>query len=74
MPTYRIYRERADGHLAGPPAVVECNSDQEVIDRAKSMLEDLALEIWDGDRKVTRLEPNPVGRVQSEAGRSLGHP
>jgi hypothetical protein len=56
MPSYRIYRLSPDEHIAGPPEVVKCDSDQEVIAHAKEKLDGLDIEIWDGPRIVIRLK------------------
>jgi hypothetical protein len=54
---YRIYKISPDNHIAGPPKVVECASDQEAVDIAKQKLNGLALEVWQGARTVIRLQP-----------------
>jgi hypothetical protein len=55
MPAYRLYKLRDADHIAGPPAVIECGSDAEVIEKAKTMLDGLDIEVWDGPRVVARL-------------------
>jgi hypothetical protein len=57
MPTYRVYLIGRDQHIAGPPKVFECSDDDEVVYKAKQILDGHALEIWDGARHVGRLEP-----------------
>ena len=58
MPDYRIYTVKEDGHLAGPPRIVECTNDEIVVQEARHLLEDQLLEIWQGPRVVMRLDPN----------------
>jgi hypothetical protein len=57
MPTYRLYTITPDEHIQAPPAVVECEDDQAAIERAKQLLDGRAIEVWQLDRRVTRLEP-----------------
>lgn len=55
MPEYRIYSINADGHVASPPEIVECESDGEAADKARLLLDGKHLEIWDGTRRVAVL-------------------
>jgi hypothetical protein len=55
MPAYRLFRLRDAHRIAGPSAIVECESDAEVIAKAKAMLDGLDIEIWDDARMVARL-------------------
>ena len=57
MVGYRIFAFEEDSHIVGPPVIIECESDQEAIEAAKKMLDGKALEIWQLDRRVARLEP-----------------
>jgi hypothetical protein len=54
MPVYRLYKLNAD-RIVGPPAVIECESDAEVIAKAKAMLDGLDIEVLDGPRVVARF-------------------
>ena len=56
MPHYGIYRLSVDNNIFGRPEVVDCDSDQEVIARAKARLDGLDVEVWDGPRIVIRLK------------------
>jgi hypothetical protein len=56
MPHYRVYRLSVDNQIFGRPEVVDCDSDQEVIARAKARLDGLDIEVWDGPRIVIRLK------------------
>jgi hypothetical protein len=53
---YGIYRLSVDNNIFGRPEVVDCDSDQEVIARAKARLDGLDVEVWDGPRIVIRLK------------------
>jgi hypothetical protein len=55
VPAYRLYKLRDADQIAGPPVVIECDSDAEVIAKAKAMLNGLDIEVWDGPRVVVRL-------------------
>jgi hypothetical protein len=46
-----------NGHVVGPPKVVACASDEEVIGKVRSMLDGLGIEIWNGTRRVRKLPP-----------------
>lgn len=55
MPKYRIYSINADGHVAGRPETVECESDGEAADKARLLFDGKHLEIWHGTRRVAVL-------------------
>jgi hypothetical protein len=56
MPNYRIFRLSSDEQIFGVSEMVGLASDQEAIDHAKSKLDGLDLEVWDGPRLVIRLK------------------
>lgn len=58
MPEYRIYTVKKDGHLQGPPKVVECPNDLAAVNEAKQLLDGLIIEVWEGPRIVMRLDPD----------------
>jgi hypothetical protein len=47
MPNYRIYLLNNSGHILGPHHLVTCDTDQEIIGKAKSLMEGDDVEIWD---------------------------
>ena len=55
VPAYRLYKLRDDDRIVGSPVVIECDSDSEVIEKARAMLDGLDIEVWDGPRVVVRL-------------------
>jgi hypothetical protein len=57
MATYRLYYIQADKRIVRPPEVVECQDDQEAIQRATQFSNGVVIEVWDRDRMVKRLEP-----------------
>jgi hypothetical protein len=69
VPAYRLYKLRDADRIAGSPVVIECNSDAEVIAKAKAMLDGLDIEVWDGPRVVARLPA-----VHPKIGRLIGCP
>jgi hypothetical protein len=58
MPAYRLYPLKDDGHVAGPPAVVECPDDQAAIEHARQVAIEQPVEIWLLDRRILRVDPN----------------
>jgi hypothetical protein len=59
VPAYRLYKLKDGDRIVGPPTMIECNSDSEVIAKAKAMLDGLDIEVWDGPRVVVRLPAEP---------------
>jgi hypothetical protein len=57
MTPYRFYLFESDGHIAGPPRVVEFPDDRAAIQAAEALLDGKAIEVWDRARVVIRLEP-----------------
>jgi hypothetical protein len=57
MTEYRFYELTKRGHIFGRAAVAECGNDNEAIDHAKLLLDKRAIEIWQGERKVTSIVP-----------------
>ena len=55
---YRVYVLDRDGHVAGPPQVLHCANDDEVTAQARQSLNGNSIEIWEGARRVVRLEPD----------------
>jgi hypothetical protein len=55
VPAYRLYKLKDADRIAGPSTIVECDSDAEVVAKAKVMLDGLDIEIWDGPRLVARV-------------------
>ena len=54
MSCYRIYTLKPDGHIGGPPRVVEARYDDEAIKQARPLLGRADIEIWCGARLVRR--------------------
>ena len=55
MPNYRLFRLSPDHQIFGVSEVADFDSDRDVIDYAKSKMDGLSIEVWDGPRLVTRL-------------------
>jgi hypothetical protein len=59
MTAHRLYTMGSDGHIAGPPTIIECDGDQAAVERAKVLLNGNAIEVWERKRLIVRLEPKP---------------
>jgi hypothetical protein len=57
MPAYRFHLLESDGHIVGPPLVVEFPDDHAVIKAAEAILDGKTIEVWDQERVVIRLAP-----------------
>jgi hypothetical protein len=57
MPTYRLYALDNHEHIAGPPQIITCDTDEEAIQQAQVFVDGRALELWELERLVARLEP-----------------
>jgi hypothetical protein len=55
MTDYRVYLLTEAGHLVGLPQVISCNSDEEAMKHAAPMVDEFAVELWDGARIVGRI-------------------
>ena len=55
MPDYRAYAVRFDGYCVGFELLV-CADDSEAIDKARRVADNSAIELWTGERFITRLE------------------
>jgi hypothetical protein len=59
MATYRLYTFDGEGHVAGPPRIIESSTDDDAVEAARWYAAGNAVELWIGDRLVRRLEPSP---------------
>ena len=55
--TYRAYIFEPDNHIVRPPQLIEALDDEQAIEVARCMVDGHALEVWDKQRLVIRLEP-----------------
>ena len=53
-PEYRVFSVDVDGHRAGI-AEMACRDDGEAVAKAKRLIDDHDLEVWNRDRFVTKL-------------------
>jgi hypothetical protein len=58
MVDYRAYSVGLDGHFIRFDAIV-CANDEEAIQKAKRHVDDNDIELWCGDRFVTRIIHKP---------------
>lgn len=59
MADYRIFLIGADGHISEPPRELECRDDDEALrslDENADFERAVALELWDGPRRLARRE------------------
>jgi hypothetical protein len=52
---YRVYVLSDDGHISGPPHVIECEDDQEAVGRAAQYTNGRTVELWNGSRLIARF-------------------
>ena len=57
MPEYRFYELTEDGHIAGPPALIELVDDEAAVVEAEKRLDKTQIEVWHRDRRVIQLRP-----------------
>jgi hypothetical protein len=60
MVSYRIYTLDPTEHIRDPPTVIECENDQDAIEKAKQLLNGGVIEIWEQQRLIARLTPDNV--------------
>ena len=58
MADYRFYTLENGNRIGGPPAILQCKSDQEAIAEARKLLDGHDIEVWQAARVVTRLRPS----------------
>jgi hypothetical protein len=57
MREYRLYSlVSGTNHIKGVPAILVCENDTKAIQEARERLNGLDLEVWDGARRVIRIE------------------
>jgi hypothetical protein len=56
MGEYRAYTVDIDGHFIGFEPL-KCANDAEAIEKAKRLVRDHDIELWSGERLVTRISP-----------------
>jgi hypothetical protein len=54
---YRAYFFGPDNHIVQPPKLIEALDDEQAIEAARRMVDGHALEVWDQQRLLIRLEP-----------------
>jgi hypothetical protein len=56
MPEYRLYAVTRDNHFNGAPAQITCESDEDAILKAQEMVNGHDIELWSGNRRVSRIK------------------
>ena len=62
MPVYRFYYLDSAGHIAGPPTIGDFADDRAAGEAAKALVNEKAIEIWEGPRVVARIAPKHPDR------------
>jgi hypothetical protein len=65
MTDYRAYTVWPDGNYEGFEAL-SCIDDDEAIDEARRLAEKGAIELWTGERFITRMEHGIEGRTRAD--------
>ena len=55
VPEYRIFH-LTFGHIRGPAAIINCDVDQQAIEKAKQMVNGHDIEVWQGVRRVIEIK------------------
>jgi hypothetical protein len=66
MPEYRAYRVGQDGHFIGFEPLV-CADDNEAAEKARSLVDGHDVELWSGERLVSRLKHQPQSKKWTNA-------
>jgi hypothetical protein len=59
MPEYRVLIVDNEGRSAGPLFIFTCDDDEQAIDRARKLKRHLAVEVWQAERLVAKIELHP---------------
>jgi len=43
---YRLYQINCEGHVVGPPRIVQCERDEVAMTQARKYIEGRAIEVW----------------------------
>jgi len=57
MSEYRFYALTKDGHIGGPPALLDLADDEAAVAEAKKRLDRTPIEVWQLARRVIRVDP-----------------
>lgn len=55
MPNYRIYEMSHDGVVVSGPHLIETANDLDAVKKARQLHPSRHIEIWDGERRITRI-------------------
>jgi hypothetical protein len=61
MPHYLVYVFTEENRIWNPPIVMTCDNDQEAVRQAEQLVDGNDIELFDGDRRVSRIK----ARLQS---------
>jgi hypothetical protein len=66
MPTYRAFIQK-DHHIVAPPALIEAETDEEAIQKARIEIPNEEVDLWLADRHVALLTPTPMKQMEPGA-------
>jgi hypothetical protein len=55
VPEYQIFHLTL-GHIRGPAEIINCDIDQQAIEKAKQMVNGHDVEVWQGARRVIEIK------------------
>jgi len=58
MLDYRLYQIDCEGHVVGPPRIVQCERDEVAMTQARKYVEGRAIEVWRGGERVGVIPPH----------------
>jgi hypothetical protein len=56
MPEYRLHAVDNEGHSVSPLFIVTCDDDEQAIDRARKLKKHFAVEVWQAERLVAKID------------------
>jgi hypothetical protein len=56
MPDYRVFAVDDEGRSSGPGFIFTCDDDEQAIDRARRLKRHLAVEVWQAERLVAKID------------------
>lgn len=56
-PIYRVFHISPMGKIAGPPGFIEAMNDDDALNQVRSLVDGHAVELWDRDRLIARIDP-----------------
>ena len=61
MKSYRAYLLDKSGRIANPSKIIQADDDAKAIEIAKQLVDGHDVEVWDGQRRITKLTHDAKG-------------